>query len=171
MIGILFSVLGAVGGVGAISTGWLATKFSNRRILLSSIALGVFMMTITPIIGWTGFTMDVAPVAAIFDLLGLDIDLAPVAGVLGLYFLFVIAIAIRGATSGVAQAMEISIIAQAACAAQGKGAALRVTAGRLAAARGVGIAVYTVMSTPPHSAQCTHSEQGGAEGVVTMWWV
>lgn len=133
MIGILFSVLGAVGGVGAISTGWLATKFSNRRILLTSIALGVFMMTITPIIGWTGFTMDVAPVAAIFNLLGLDIDLAPVAGVLGLYFLFVIAIAIRGATSGVAQAMEISIIAQAAGAAQGKGAALRVTAGRLAA--------------------------------------
>ena len=73
MIGILFSVLGAVGGVGAISTGWLATKFSNRRILLSSIALGVFMMTITPIIGWTGFTMEVAPVAAIFDFLGLDI--------------------------------------------------------------------------------------------------
>ena len=133
LIGILCSVLGAVGGIGAISTGWLATKFSNRRILLSSIALGVVMMTITPIIGWTGFTMDVSPIAAVFDFLGFNIDWAPVAGVFGLYILFVIAMAIRGATSGVAQAMEISMVAQAAGEAQGKGAGLRVTAGRLAA--------------------------------------
>ena len=55
------------------------------------------------------------------------------AGVFGLYVLFVIAIAIRGASSGVAQAMEISIVAQAAGEAQGKGAGLRVTAGRVAA--------------------------------------
>ncbi|NKB21413.1 MAG: MFS transporter [Alphaproteobacteria bacterium] len=133
LIGFLFSVLGFVGGVGAISTGWLATKFSNRRILLSSIALGVVMMTITPLIGWTGFTMDVSPVAAIFDFFGIGIDWAPVAGVFGLYLLFVIAMAIRGATSGVAQAMEISMVAQAAGEAQGKGAGLRVTAGRIAA--------------------------------------
>ncbi|OUV75192.1 MAG: hypothetical protein CBC83_03075 [Flavobacteriales bacterium TMED123] len=133
MIGILFSVLGAIGGVGAISTGWLATKFSNRRILLSSIALGVFMMAITPIIGWTGFTVEVSPVVAVLKFFGLDVDLAPVAGVFGVYVLFLIAIAIRGATSGVAQAMEISIVAQAAGEAQGKGAGLRVTAGRVAA--------------------------------------
>ena len=133
MIGILFSVLGAIGGVGAISTGWLATKFSNRRILLSSIALGVFMMAITPIIGWTGFTVEVSPVVAVLKFFGLGVDLAPVAGVFGVYVLFLIAIAIRGATSGVAQAMEISIVAQAAGEAQGKGAGLRVTAGRVAA--------------------------------------
>ena len=133
MIGILFSVLGAIGGVGAISTGWLATKFSNRRILLSSIALGVFMMAITPIIGWTGFTMEVSPVVTALKFFGFDINLAPVAGVFGVYVLFLIAIAIRGATSGVAQAMEISIVAQAAGEAQGKGAGLRVTAGRVAA--------------------------------------
>ena len=63
----------------------------------------------------------------------MDVDLAPVAGVFGIYVLFIIAIAIRGATSGVAQAMEISIVAQAAGKAQGKGAGLRVTAGRMAA--------------------------------------
>ncbi len=100
LIGILFSVLGAVGGVGAISTGWLATKFPNRRILLFSIAQGVVMMTITPIIGWTGFTIDVSPIAAVFDFLGINIDWAPVASVFGLYTLFVIAMAIRGATCG-----------------------------------------------------------------------
>ena len=133
MIGILFSVLGAVGGVGAISTGWLATKFSNRRILLSSIALGVFMMTITPIIAGPVSRWMSRRSPRFLICLGWILILPRSAGVLGLYFLFVIAIAIRGATSGVAQAMEISIIAQAAGAAQGKGAALRVTAGRLAA--------------------------------------
>ena len=133
LIGILFSVLGLVGGLGAISTGWLANRFSNHRILISSIALGVFMITITPIIAWTGFQLDPSPISSIFEYLGIKIDWLPVAGVFGLYVLFVIAIAIRGATSGVAQAMEISIVAQAAGEAQGKGAGLRVTAGRVAA--------------------------------------
>ena len=133
LIGILFSVLGLVGGLGAISTGWLANRFSNRRILISSIALGVFMISITPIIAWTGFQLDPSPISSIFEFFGIKIDWLPVAGVFGLYVLFVIAIAIRGATSGVAQAMEISIVAQAAGEAQGKGAGLRVTAGRVAA--------------------------------------
>ena len=133
LIGILFSVLGLVGGLGAISTGWLAKRFSNRRILLSSIGLGVFMITITPAIAWTGFKLDPLPITRIFENLGILIDWHPVAGVFGLYVLFLLAMAIRGATSGVAQAMEISIVAQAAGAAQGKGAGLRVTAGRVAA--------------------------------------
>ena len=133
LIGILFSVLGLVGGLGAISTGWLAKRFSNRLILLSSIGLGVFMITITPAIAWTGFNLDPSPIIKIFEDLGILVDWNPIAGVFGLYVLFLLAMAIRGATSGVAQAMEISIVAQAAGAAQGKGAGLRVTAGRVAA--------------------------------------
>jgi MFS family permease len=68
------------------------------------------------------------------EAIGIDANLGPIAGVLGLYILFLIAMGIRGIASGFSQTMEISLIAQAAgLAGQGKAAALRVTAGRVAA--------------------------------------
>ncbi|MBK20201.1 MAG: hypothetical protein CMM52_15325 [Rhodospirillaceae bacterium] len=133
MIGILFSVLGAIGGAGALSTGWLARHFSARRVLITAIALGVAAISITPLIGSSGFAMDVKPVAAVFDFLGIDIDWAPIAGVFGIYVLLLAAMSVRGATTGIAQSMEIALIAQSAGNAQGKGAGLRVTVGRVVA--------------------------------------
>jgi hypothetical protein len=68
------------------------------------------------------------------DALGIGANVGPIAGVLGLYILFMLASGIRGLSSGISQAMEISLIAQSAgLAGQGKGAALRVTVGRVAA--------------------------------------
>jgi MFS family permease len=133
-IGLLFSLLGVCGGMGALFVGTVARRFSARRILFVSLAIGVVMMTITPLIGGSGFTVGAAGIASFLDAMGIDAKLGPIAGVLGLYILFLIATAIRGIASGVSQAMEISLVAQGAgVAGQGKGAALRVTIGRVAA--------------------------------------
>lgn len=134
LIGILFSVLGAFGGTGALFIGRIARRFSARHILHASLAVGVLMIMITPVIGESGFTVDADAVASVFRYFGFDIDLAPVAGILGLYILFLLAMGVRGIASGFSQSMEISLIAQSAgLAGQGKGAALRVTVGRVAA--------------------------------------
>jgi len=133
-IGLLFSLLGVCGALGALCVGWIAEHFSARRILFASLAIGVLMMTVTPLIGESGFTVSAEGVASLLDALGIDARLGPIAGVLGLYILFLLATAIRGIASGVSQAMEISLVAQGAgTAGQGKGAALRVTIGRVAA--------------------------------------
>lgn len=61
-------------------------------------------------------------------------DTISVTPLLGTYLALALVIALRGASNGVAQSMEISQMARAVGAgAQGKGAALRVTAGRVAA--------------------------------------
>ena len=92
------------------------------------------MMTITPLIGESGFTVSADGIVSLLGIVGLDGNIGPIAGVLGLYILFLITSAIRGISSGVSQAMEISLVAQGAgIAGQGKGAALRVTVGRIAA--------------------------------------
>jgi len=133
-IGLLFSLLGVCGGMGALFVGTVARRFSARRILFVSLAIGVLMMTITPLIGGSAFTVSAGGVASLLGSLGIDAELGPIAGVLGLYILFLAATAVRGIASGVSQAMEISMIAQGAgIAGQGKGAALRVTIGRVAA--------------------------------------
>jgi MFS family permease len=130
----LFSVVGVCGGIGALFVGRVARRFSARPILFSSLAIGVLMMTITPLIGESGFTVSARWVASLFLSLGIDAQLGPIAGVLGLYILFLIASGLRGICSGVSQAMEISLVAQGAgITGQGKAAALRVTAGRVAA--------------------------------------
>lgn len=133
-IGFLFSVLGVCGGVGALLVGRIAQHFSARPILFVSLAVGVLMMTITPLIGESGFVVNASSITSLFDTLGIDADVGPIAGVLGLYILFMLATGIRGISSGISQSMEISMIAQSAgLAGQGKGAALRVTVGRVAA--------------------------------------
>lgn len=133
-IGFLFSALGVCGGLGALFVGRIAARYSARRILFASLAVGVLMMTITPLIGSSGFTVSADGVVSLLDSLGWDADIGPIAGVLGLYILFLIATGIRGISSGVSQSMEISLVAQGAgIAGQGKGAALRVTVGRIAA--------------------------------------
>ena len=63
----------------------------------------VLMMTITPLIGGSGFTVNADGLVSLLDSLGLDADLGPIAGVLGLYILFLIASGIRGISSGVSQ--------------------------------------------------------------------
>ena len=134
LIGLLFSVLGVCGGTAALFVGQLAKRFSARHILFAAIGVGVTMIMITPLIGASGFTVDARGVVSLLRTVGISSDLGPAAGVLGLYILFLIAMGIRGIASGVSQSMEISLIAQAAgVAGQGKGAALRVTAGRVAA--------------------------------------
>ena len=134
LIGILFSVLGAFGGVGALFIGRVAKRYSARNILHASLAVGVTMIMITPLIGQSGFSIDAEAAATCLRSLNIDVDFAPIAGVLGLYILFLIAMGIRGIASGFSQSMEISLIAQSAgLAGQGKGAALRVTVGRIAA--------------------------------------
>ena len=144
-IGMLFSVLGVCGGVGALFVGKVAQRFSARRILFASIGVGVLMMTITPLIGGSGFTVSADGVASLLAPIGMDAKLGTIAGVLGLYILFVIATAIRGISSGLSQAMEISMVSQGAgIAGQGKAAALRVTAGRVAA-----VALPIVMGGSP----------------------
>jgi MFS family permease len=133
-IGLLFSVLGACGGMGALFVGTMARRFSARRILFVSLAIGVLMMTITPLIGGSGFTISADGVASLLEAVGIDAQLGPIVGVLGIYLLFMVATAIRGISSGVSQSMEISLVAQGAgITGQGKGAALRVTVGRIAA--------------------------------------
>lgn len=133
-IGLLFSVLGVCGGLGALFVGQIAERFPVRHILFASLAIGVLMMTLTPLIGRSGFTINADGIFALLDWLGIDAKLGPIAGVLGLYILFMLATGIRGISSGISQAMEISMIAQAAgLAGQGKAAALRVTVGRVAA--------------------------------------
>ena len=134
LIGILFSVLGAFGGVGALFIGRVAKRYSARNILHASLAVGVTMIMITPLIGQSGFAIDAEAASTFLRSLNIDVDFAPIAGVLGLYILFLIAMGIRGIASGFSQSMEISLIAQSAgLAGQGKGAALRVTVGRIAA--------------------------------------
>lgn len=134
LIGILFSVLGAFGGVGALFIGRVAKRYSARNILHASLAVGVTMIMITPLIGQSGFSIDAEAASTFLRSLNIDVDFAPIAGVLGLYILFLIAMGIRGIASGFSQSMEISLIAQSAgLAGQGKGAALRVTVGRIAA--------------------------------------
>ena len=132
-IGLLFSVLGASGGAGAISVGWLSRRFSSSMVLIAANAAGILMITLTPAIGGSGFIIAPDVVVSFLKELGLNFNIDPIAGVVGIYILFMFAISIRGASSGVSQAMEISLIAQAAGSSQGKGAALRVTAGRVAA--------------------------------------
>ena len=133
-IGFLFSFLGVCGGIGALFVGKIAQWVPVRRILFVSLAIGVLMMTITPLIGESGFTVGADQFVSWLDSLGIGEKLGPIAGVLGLYILFLIATAIRGLASGVSQATEISLVAQGAgIAGQGKGAALRVTVGRAAA--------------------------------------
>jgi MFS family permease len=133
-IGFLFSLLGVSGGLGALFVGQVAQRFSARRILFVSLGVGVLMMTITPLIGGSGFTVSADGVASLLASMGIDAKLGPIAGVLGLYVLFLLATSVRGIASGVSQAMEISLVAQGAgTAGQGKGAALRVTVGRVAA--------------------------------------
>ena len=133
-IGLLFSVIGVCGGMGALFVGQVAQRFSARRILFVSLAVGVMMMTITPLIGGSGFTVAADGIISLLDAFGLGTSIGPIAGVLGLYILFLIAAGIRGLASGVSQSMEISLVAQGAgIAGQGKGAALRVTIGRVAA--------------------------------------
>lgn len=133
-IGLLFSVLGVCGGLGALFVGQIAGRFSVRHILFVSLAVGVLMMTITPLIGESDFTINADRIIALLDSLGIDSNLGPIVGVLGLYILFMLATGIRGVSSGISQAMEISLMAQAAgLTGQGKGAALRVTVGRIAA--------------------------------------
>jgi MFS family permease len=133
-IGFLFSVLGVCGGLGALCVGYIAGRFSVRHILFFSLAVGVLMMTITPLIAGSGFTVGAEGIISMLDALGIDANVGPIAGVLGLYILFMLASGIRGLSSGISQAMEISLIAQSAgLAGQGKGAALRVTVGRVAA--------------------------------------
>ena len=134
LIGILFSVLGAFGGIGALFIGRVAKRYSARNILHASLAVGVTMIMITPLIGQSGFSIDAEAASTFLRSLNIDVDFAPIAGVLGLYILFLIAMGIRGIASGFSQSMEISLIAQSAgLAGQGKGAALRVTVGRIAA--------------------------------------
>ena len=134
LIGILFSVLGAFGGVGALFIGRVAKRYSARNILHASLAVGVTMIMITPLIGQSGFSIDAEAASTFLRSLNIDFDFAPIGGVVGLYILFLIAMGIRGIASGFSQSMEISLIAQSAgLAGQGKGAALRVTVGRIAA--------------------------------------
>lgn len=133
-IGLLFSLLGVCGGLGALFVGVMARHIAARRILFVSLALGVLMMAITPLIGESGFTVGADGVTAMLAAVGIKANLAPIAGVLGLYILFMLATAVRGVASGISQSMEISLVARAAgLAGQGKGAALRVTIGRIAA--------------------------------------
>ena len=132
-IGLLFSFLGASGGAGAISVGWLSRRFSSRMVLIAANAAGVLMITLTPVIGESGFNLDADVVVSFLKGIGLNFNIDPIASVFGIYILFLFAIGVRGASSGVSQAMEISLIAQASGTSQGKGAALRVTAGRIAA--------------------------------------
>jgi MFS family permease len=132
-IGLLFSVVGICGGIGALFVGTVVRRYSTRKILFVSLGLGVLMMTITPLIGESGFTVSVHWIESVMAAFGTSAHLAPIAGILGLYILFLLASAVRGVASGVSQAMEISLVAQAAgVAGQGKGAALRVTVGRVA---------------------------------------
>jgi hypothetical protein len=120
--------------MGALFVGTMARRFAARRILFVSLAVGVLMIAITPLIGESGFTVGAEGVATLLSAVGIDANLAPIAGVLGLYILFLLATAVRGIASGVSQSMEISLVARGAgLAGQGKGAALRVTIGRVAA--------------------------------------
>lgn len=65
---------------------------------------------------------------------GTTVVMIAITPLLGTYVALLIAIGMRGASTGVAQAMEISNMARSAGAeAQGKGAALRVSAGRVSA--------------------------------------
>ena len=56
-----------------------------RFILFASLAIGVLMMTLTPLIGRSGFTINADGIIALLDWLGIDAKLGPIAGVLGLY--------------------------------------------------------------------------------------
>jgi len=99
IIGVLVAASSILGGVGALSAGWLARTFTAYWVLVLSICFSIIMVVITPILG------SVA--------------------------LLLIASGLRGGAMGATQPLLISLLAQSAGKAQGKGVGLRTTANRL----------------------------------------
>ncbi len=133
-IGFLFSCTGLFGIVGSMCVGRVASRFSARPFLLAVIAVTILSVAVTPLLYRSGFTMDLALFEPWLKGIGITADLSAIAPFLGFYFLLMVAQGIRGLSGAFAQAMEIAMVAQSAGArAQGKGAALRLTAGRLSA--------------------------------------
>ena len=99
IIGLLVAASSVLGGVGALSAGWLARKFTPFWVLILSICFSIIMVSITPL--------------------------------LGSVVLLLVASALRGGTMGATQPLLISLLAQSAGNAQGKGVGLRTTANRV----------------------------------------
>ena len=109
------------------------------EIGISGTAIGV-LLSVTGICGAAGALL-VGPLTRLFAarwlLLGavaITVVMISIAPLLATYLLLVVAIGARGLGNGVSQALEIAMMAQATDASsQGKGVALRITVGRLAA--------------------------------------
>jgi hypothetical protein len=133
-IGFLFSCTGFFGIVGSMCVGQVASRFAPRPLLLTVIAITVLSVAVTPLLYRSGFTIDLDVFEPWLKAMGVTLDLSAIAPFLGFYFLLMAAQGIRGLSGAFAQSMEIAMVAQSAGArAQGKGAALRLTAGRLSA--------------------------------------
>lgn len=109
------------------------------EIGISGTAIGV-LLSVTGICGAAGALL-VGPLTRLFAarwlLLGavaITVVMISIAPLLATYMLLLVAIGARGLGNGVSQALEIAMMAQATDASsQGKGVALRITVGRLAA--------------------------------------
>jgi len=99
VIGLLVAASSILGGVGALSAGWLARTFSSYWVLVSCICFSIMMVAITPL--------------------------------LGSVLLLLSASGLRGGAMGTTQPLLISLLAQSAGNAQGKGVGLRTSANRL----------------------------------------
>jgi len=109
------------------------------QIGISGAAIGT-LISVTGIFGGLGSLMvgrlsrHVSPRLLLLAGVGIGTTMIMITPLLGAYVLLLIAQAMRGLCSGIAQSMEISVMARAAGAtAQGKGAALRLTMGRIVA--------------------------------------
>ena len=133
-IGFLFSCTGICGIVGLMCVGQVSKRFAPRPLLLTVIAITILSVAVTPLLYRSGFVIELAVLEDLLRPLGIAMDLTAIAPFLGFYILLMAAQGIRGFSGAFAQAMEIAMVAQSAGArAQGKGAALRLTAGRLSA--------------------------------------
>lgn len=99
IIGVLIAASSILGGVGALSAGWLARTFSPFWILIVCIGFSIILVAITPL--------------------------------LGSVVLLLMASGLRGGAMGATQPLLISLLAQSAGTAQGKGVGLRTTANRV----------------------------------------
>ena len=106
---------------------------------ISGTAIGT-LISITGIFGGLGSLMVgrlsrlVSPRLLLLAGVGIGTTMIMITPLLGAYFLLLMAQAMRGLCSGIAQSMEISMMARAAgVTSQGKGAALRLTMGRTVA--------------------------------------
>jgi MFS family permease len=100
LIGVLIAAGSVLGGIGSLTAGWFAKRFTSYWVLVIAVSLAITCIAITPVV--TTFV------------------------------LLLVLSALRGGFMGLSQPLLISIMAQSAGKAQGKGVGLRTTANRLA---------------------------------------